>query len=80
MLSKVFTKAIKPALNQAFKNKQVCQTVFRAMATSEIARIDKGKQKLTKAITREIKFEEENYRNDESVSVNCLEILLLLDL
>jgi len=67
MLSKIFTRALKPALNQAFKNKQMTQTFFRSMASSEIARIDKGKVKLTKALTREIKFEEENYANDESV-------------
>jgi complement component 1 Q subcomponent-binding protein len=67
MLSKVFTSALKPAFNQVFKNKQVTSTFFRAMASSEVARIDKGKVKLTKAITREIKFEEENYTNDESV-------------
>ena len=70
MLSKVFTKAIQSVFIQAFKNKQICQHIFKTMATSEVARIDKGKQKLSKAITREIKFEEENYRNDESVSVN----------
>ena len=69
MLSKVFTRALKPAFNQVFKSKQVTNTFFRAMASSEVARIDKGKQKLTKALTREIKFEEENYTNDESVQV-----------
>jgi len=68
MLSKIITKAIKPALTQAFRNKQLCQTVLRSMASSEIAKIDKGKQKLSKAISREIKFEEENYREDESVN------------
>jgi len=68
MLSKVITRAIKPALTQAFRNKQIFQTVLRSMSSGEIAKIDKGKQKLAKAISREIKFEEENYREDESVS------------
>jgi len=73
MLSKIITKAIKPALTQAFRNKQLCQTVLRSMASSEIAKIDKGKQKLSKAISREIKFEEENYREDESVNVQTFQ-------
>ncbi len=68
MLSKVFTRAIKPAFSQAMRNKQVIQTTFRSMAT-DLTKVDKGKQKLAKALTREIKFEEENYQEDDSVGV-----------
>jgi complement component 1 Q subcomponent-binding protein len=38
------------------------------MSSGDVAKIDKSKQKLAKAISREIKFEEENYRDDESVN------------
>jgi len=69
MLSKIFTKALRPAVNQAMlKNKQVTMALFKSMSTANVARVDKGKQKLFKAISREIKFEEENYQKDESVS------------
>jgi len=36
------------------------------MATTEVAKVDKGKQKLSKAIAGEIKFEEENYQADDT--------------
>jgi len=69
MLSKILTQALKPALTQSLRNKSINQTVFRAMATSDVASVDRAKQKLDKALSREIKFEEENYRYDQSVSV-----------
>jgi len=69
MLSKLFAKTLKPTLvRTVFRHKQVALTFHKAMSTTAVARIDKGKQKLTKAIAREIKFEEENYRLDESVN------------
>lgn len=70
MLSKVFVKTLQSTVSKALlKNKQTVSTVYRAFATTEVARIDKGKTKLTKAIAREIKFEQENYQKDDSVNV-----------
>ncbi len=65
LLSKILTQALKPALAQ----KSINQTFFRAMATSDVTSVDRAKQKLDKALSREIKFEEENYRYDQSVNV-----------
>lgn len=70
MLSKLITKTLKPTLTRVLvQNKQLTRTVYKAMATTEVAKVDKGKQKLSKAIAREIKFEEENYQADDTAKV-----------
>lgn len=69
MISKIFSKRlIQPAFHNLTNQKSLYNTGLKAFSTTALEKLDKGKNKLTKALAREIKFEEENYQFDESVN------------
>ena len=70
MLSKLFSKStIIKLVAKAAKPKMVNMMTVRSFAASKEITVEKGKNKLSKAITREIKYEQENYQPDDTVNV-----------
>lgn len=73
MISKVVSRAFKaaPLLKKATTTLSIIQMPVRTFTTE--ADIQRAKQKLSKSLVKEIKYEEENYQIDDSVQVKSLE-------
>lgn len=70
MLSKFCSRTLfKTASKAFFPAKQISPLFFRSFASSGPEQAEKMTLKLGKAITKEISFEQENYRPDETVNV-----------
>lgn len=71
MLSRILLKRLPKALPSLYKKPFfLYPPISRAFASSPVSQAEKYKSKLHKALAREMSFEGENYRPDDTVDVS----------
>jgi len=74
MLSRLFTKSLPKLCTRVLPHQKFLIPIIQR-SFSNIEQIEKMQSKLSKAITKEIAFEQENYEQDETTAVQPLFII-----